>query len=122
MANKALLVGINAYPAPNELNGCINDIDDMTAYLTSQRGFRRAQIKRIADAQATTANILAALERFATSLSPEQRTPFWWLEPGETPSDNRPWDKSALGFFRGLGEPCTREEYNGRRPLAVPYE
>jgi hypothetical protein len=82
MANKALLVGINAYPAPNELNGCINDIDDMTAYLTTQRGFQRKAIKRIIDAQATTAKVLAALDRFATSLKPGDRALFHYSGHG----------------------------------------
>lgn len=59
--DKALLVGINAYPgAP--LNGCVNDVNDMKAYLMAYQGFREDQIKLIIDKDATTNNILLALK------------------------------------------------------------
>ena len=82
MANKALLVGINAYPAPNELNGCINDLKDMAAYLTHSQGFQAADIETVKDAHATTANILAALEQFVASLAPGDRALFHYSGHG----------------------------------------
>ena len=37
MNNKALLVGINAYPNPNNnLRGCINDIIDMEYFIATK--------------------------------------------------------------------------------------
>ena len=36
--NKALLVGINAYPG-NELEGCVNDVMDMRDFLKSKCGY-----------------------------------------------------------------------------------
>ena len=82
MTNRALLVGINAYPSPNRLSGCINDIDDMSEYLQSASGFEEGDIQTIADKQATTANILAALEAFASSLAPGDRALFHYSGHG----------------------------------------
>ena len=82
MANKALLVGIDAYPPPNQLHGCINDIKDMTQYLIAERGFNAADIETVTDKQATTANILAALEAFVTSLKPGDRALFHYSGHG----------------------------------------
>ena len=82
MTNRALLVGINDYPSPNQLSGCLNDIDDMSAYLQSACGFEPGDIQTIADKQATTANILAALEAFASSLAPGDRALFHYSGHG----------------------------------------
>ena len=82
MTNRALLVGINAYPSPNRLSGCINDIDDMSEYLQSACGFEAGDIQTIADKQATTANILAALEAFVASLAPGDRALFHYSGHG----------------------------------------
>jgi metacaspase-1 len=54
---KALIVGINAYPAPNTLHGCVNDAMDCKATLEA-RGFACTMVL---DAQATKAGILAGL-------------------------------------------------------------
>lgn len=59
---KALLVGINQYPDPrNNLNGCINDINDMSDYLIKEKKFDKANIKLIKDEHATKANIMEGL-------------------------------------------------------------
>lgn len=59
---KALLVGINQYTDPrNNLNGCINDINDMTDFLVKQKQFDKANIKIIKDDQATKVNIMEGL-------------------------------------------------------------
>jgi metacaspase-1 len=54
---KALIVGINAYPAPNTLHGCVNDANDCKATL-EVRGFACTMVL---DAQATKVGILAGL-------------------------------------------------------------
>jgi len=59
MAQKAFLVGINKYPgAP--LNGCLNDIQDMSKYL-SECGFKSKDIRTLTDNMATTKAILDGL-------------------------------------------------------------
>jgi hypothetical protein len=82
MANRALLVGINAYPSPNQLRGCINDIEDVAAYIKAQSRFRDDEIEKITDAKATTANILAALERLVAAVKPGDRALFHYSGHG----------------------------------------
>jgi metacaspase-1 len=51
--NRALLVGINAYPG-NELQGCVNDVTDMAEFLVSHCGFDENDIRLLTDSRATT--------------------------------------------------------------------
>jgi metacaspase-1 len=59
--NRALLVGINAYPG-NELRGCINDVTDMADFLVSHCGFDESDIRLVTDTRATTNRILDRLK------------------------------------------------------------
>jgi len=52
MANRALLVGINAYPT-QPLLGCVNDIVDSAQFLIQKCGFADADIWHLTDADAT---------------------------------------------------------------------
>jgi hypothetical protein len=63
MNNKALLVGINAYPNPNNnLRGCINDIVDMEYFITSKnKVYQKENIKTLTDKSATKQGILEHL-------------------------------------------------------------
>jgi hypothetical protein len=47
MNNKALLIGINAYPNPNNnLRGCINDIVDMEYFITTKTRSMQKKISK----------------------------------------------------------------------------
>ena len=63
MNNKALLVGINAYPNPsNHLRGCINDIVDMEYFIASKnKVYPKENIRTLTDSRATKKGILTAL-------------------------------------------------------------
>ena len=63
MKNKALLVGINAYPNPsNNLRGCINDIVDMENFIASKnKVYPKENIRTLTDSRATKNGILSAL-------------------------------------------------------------
>ena len=63
MNNKALLVGVNAYPNPsNNLRGCINDIVDMEYFIASKnKVYQKENIRTLADSRATKKGILTAL-------------------------------------------------------------
>jgi hypothetical protein len=64
MKNKALLVGINKYPNPqNELRGCINDILDMEYFITeTNKVYAKQNIKKITDKDATKKGIVTQLK------------------------------------------------------------
>jgi len=62
-SRRALCVGINQfqnYPGSN-LQGCVNDANQMIGVLKKFLGFADADIKRLTDAQATKAAIMAEL-------------------------------------------------------------
>lgn len=55
MARKALLVGINRYKIPGaDLRGCVNDVKNMRAVLTTLYGFAGKDITTLTDYAATT--------------------------------------------------------------------
>ena len=59
---RALLVGINYIGTPNALNGCINDIDNVAAYLQKDRGYAANSLIIMSDTtprKPTRANILS---------------------------------------------------------------
>jgi hypothetical protein len=63
-SRRALCVGINVfknYPGSN-LNGCVNDANQMVGILKKYLGFAAADIKMLTDAQATKAAIMAELK------------------------------------------------------------
>ena len=72
MANRALLVGINAYPQ-QPLRGCINDIDDIAKLLVEKCGFVPAEIRRVVDGAATTAGIKESLSWLLANAKPGDR-------------------------------------------------
>lgn len=66
--NRAVLVGINKYPgAP--LSGCVNDVNDVKAFLMNKYGFEKGDFKILTDKQATAANIKEALKWLAQTPS-----------------------------------------------------
>jgi hypothetical protein len=64
MKNKALLVGINKYPNPqNELRGCINDILDMEHFITeTNKVYAKQNVKKLTDRDATKKGIITQLK------------------------------------------------------------
>lgn len=61
MGNKALLVGVNAYPSA-PLRGCLNDIGMMRDFLMEKYGFDPESIRMLADSRATKKSIMERLE------------------------------------------------------------
>jgi len=70
MARKALLVGLNSYPDPfNSLRGCVNDVTQLRGLLESRLGFDRRDVESLFDSAATTAAIVARLQRMVERAS-----------------------------------------------------
>lgn len=79
---RALLIGINDYPQPeNRLSGCVNDVFQMSAML-QERGYQPEEIRVVLDARATTRGVQERLK--------------WLLE------DVRAGDERVL-FYSGHG-------------------
>jgi hypothetical protein len=79
--NRALLVGINAYPG-NELNGCVNDVSDMAEFLVSHCGFEESDIRLVTDRRATTKAILDRLKWLTSGAKPGDRLMFHYSGHG----------------------------------------
>ena len=63
MTKRALLIGINAYPAPfTALRGCLNDIQQYKSILQERYGFESTSVRTLEDKEATRANILLQLD------------------------------------------------------------
>src|SRR5215470_13439629 len=63
MANRALLVGINAYPPRYPpLKGCLNDVADIESLLKEKYDFAESDLHVLVDAEATAATIRQRLE------------------------------------------------------------
>ena len=60
----ALLVGINAYPTPYALRGCLNDIDNVAHYLTENVGASDLALQVLRDNDATRANVMGEFRSF----------------------------------------------------------
>ena len=81
MADKALLIGINAYPgAP--LAGCINDVTDMAEFLVKACNFAPASIRLLVDNRATTEAIKERLEWLVSGLKKGDRVVFQYSGHG----------------------------------------
>lgn len=81
MADLALLVGINAYPGC-PLQGCVNDIMDMTGYLVGPKKFNKGGIHLLTDRRATTGNIWAGLTDLVRLANPGDRVVFHYSGHG----------------------------------------
>jgi len=61
----ALFVGINKYPAPNRLAGCVPDIKSLTPWLTQNRGLIPKYTHTLLDGNATRGSIIGGLQWLA---------------------------------------------------------
>jgi metacaspase-1 len=87
--NRAILVGINAYPG-NELNGCVNDVNDMADFLVSHCDFNESDIRLLTDTRATTDAIKEHLN---------------WLVAGAKAGDRLVFDYSGHGAQFPIRDP-----------------
>jgi len=81
--DRALLVGINNYPYPNQLHGCINDINDIEAELVNALGFKPANIVKLSDDAATADAIRSKLKDVVSQLKDRDRFLFWYSGHGQ---------------------------------------
>jgi hypothetical protein len=99
MNNKALLVGINAYPNPNNnLRGCINDIIDMEYFIASKnKVYAKENIKTLTDSRANKKDILEHLNWLLFGASAGDQILFHYSGHGaQIPSNNPAIEKDGL--------------------------
>ena len=99
MNNKALLVGINAYPNPsNNLRGCINDIVDMEYFIASKnKVYPKENIRTLTDSKATKKGILSALNWLLLGASAGDQILFQYSGHGaQIPSHSPTIEKDGL--------------------------
>jgi hypothetical protein len=99
MNNKALLVGINAYPNPNNnLRGCINDIVDMEYFITTKnKVYAKENIKTLTDSRATKKGILEHLNWLLLGASAGDQLLFHYSGHGaQLPSKGHAFEKDGL--------------------------
>ena len=99
MNNKALLVGINAYPNPsNHLRGCINDIVDMEYFIASKnKVYPKENIRTLTDSSATKKNMLSALNWLLLGASAGDQILFQYSGHGaQIPSKSHAIEKDGL--------------------------
>ena len=99
MNNKALLVGINDYPNPNNnLRGCINDIVDMENFIASKNKFYpKENIKTLTDNRATKQGVLEHLNWLLLGASAGDQILFHYSGHGaQLPSNGHAFEKDGL--------------------------
>lgn len=82
MADYAVLVGINRYPYPNSLRGCVNDVHDVRAELIHGHAFRARDITALCDGHATAQAIKLELATTVGKLKAGDRFLFWYSGHG----------------------------------------
>jgi hypothetical protein len=83
---KALIVGINNYPAPNALPSCVADARAMSALLSDEFGF--ADRKILLDADASKTNLVYELGQLVSGCGPADRLVFFFSGHGYRPVRN----------------------------------
>lgn len=78
----AVLVGINNYPYPNQLQGCIDDMLDIKTEIEAALNFKKNNVLLIKDQDATAVNIKQILKNTINKLQQGDRFLFWYSGHG----------------------------------------
>jgi hypothetical protein len=107
---KALLIGINYFGQDGQLNGCINDVQNVSAFLMERYNYKREDMVILTDDQTnsssipTRENILRAME---------------WLVRGAQPNDSLFLHYSGHG---GQTEDTQGDEVDGYNEVIYPVD
>lgn len=104
--NRALFVGINAYPNAR-LNGCVNDIDDLAAFVLAKCGFAPPDLCFLRDAAATTDAMVQKLRWLVAGAAAGDRLLFHFSGHGAQMPTLDP-----LGEVDGLDEVICPVDFN----------
>ena len=118
---KAVCIGINNYPgSSNDLNGCVNDAKDWSALLQGM-GF---DTSLMLDAQATRANVKAALQGLITTTNAGDVAVFTYSGHGTQVSDTSgdesdPYDEAVYLYDGAVKDDDLRVILDGIHPQAT---
>jgi hypothetical protein len=96
---RALLIGINYVGTQNELRGCINDINNVAAYLQTARSYPAGSLIVLSDAaprKPTRANILAAFKELLQGVRAGDELWFHYSGHGSLQRDSNGDEESGL--------------------------
>ena len=129
MKNKALLVGINKYPDPqNELRGCINDILDMEHFIAeTNKVYAKQNIKKLTDRDATKKGIVTQIKWLLDGAQPGDQLLFHYSGHGaQVPTLNQNLELDGLDEiicpydFSGQGENALRDKEFAQLFAGIP--
>jgi hypothetical protein len=129
MKNKALLVGINKYPDPqNELRGCINDILDMEHFIAeTNKVYAKQNIKKLTDKEATKKGIVTQIKWLLDGAQPGDQLLFHYSGHGaQVPTLNQNLELDGLDEiicpydFSGQGENALRDKEFAQLFAGIP--
>jgi len=129
MKNKALLVGINKYPDPqNELRGCINDILDMEHFIAeTNKVYAKQNIKKLTDRDATKKEIVTQIKWLLEGAQPGDQLLFHYSGHGaQAPTLNAKIEPDGLDEiicpydFSGQGENALRDKEFAQLFASIP--
>ena len=112
---KAFLVGINEYPSPNELYGCINDVDDIALFLVNRCGWVPSNIRKLVDRRATKAAILERLNGMVECANPGDLLVFYYSGHGSQLALR----SSTDGSVNTVHESICPIDFDGTRETAI---
>lgn len=109
---RALLIGINYYGTNSQLNGCINDVNNIKDYLVNKWGYQLSNIRVLTDLEQnrntnnfpTKVNILNAMRKLVENATSNTRIVFHYSGHGSQTYDNN------------------RDESDGRDETLVPVD
>ena len=111
--NRALLVGINNYPA-QPLRGCVNDVIDMSNFLVESCHFKMDEIRLLVDERATKKNIMDRLGWLLTGVKSGDRIFFQFSGHGaQVPTRN------PQGEIDGLDEVICPVDFDWTDPYTI---
>jgi metacaspase-1 len=105
----ALLIGIDKYPHARQLKGAVNDIKRIRTLVTDDLKIPESNVHVLLEEQATKANILAALDHFATETKAGD-TIFWYYS-------GHGWVQNDLDGDEALLDPDDKLD-----EVLVPYD
>lgn len=91
---RALLIGINYLGSPNQLNGCVDDISNISNFLQQKCNYQSSNITELVNNNATHNNIIVSFQNLITNSKPGDSIFFYYSGHGAVVSGSVSQEKS----------------------------